>query len=55
MFEEAVAVGIAAFLEGDEWPNDDAVRTRLTDAGVEPWLTQRLVAFLPLAFVGQRG
>jgi len=50
VFDAAVAVGIAAFLEGDEPPTDATVTARLEDRGVEPWLAERLVAFLPLAF-----
>lgn len=50
MFDEALAVGVAAFLEGDEWPTDDIVMARLEDAGVERWLVERLLVFLPLAF-----
>jgi hypothetical protein len=50
MFDEAVAVGVAAFLEGAEAPSDADVLTRLTDGGLESWLAERLVVFLPLAF-----
>ena len=48
--DEAVAVGISAFLEGDVMPSDDAVTESLRAAGVEPWLAERLLMFLPLAF-----
>ncbi|MFE9103895.1 DUF6348 family protein [Actinomadura geliboluensis] len=49
-FESAVEVGIAAFCAGAEPPSDDEVRERLTGAGVEPWLAERLLVFLPMAF-----
>src|SRR6187455_3272232 len=48
--DEAVAVGISAFLEGDEPQGDDAITESLRAAGVEAWLTKRLLVFLPLAF-----
>jgi len=49
-YDEAVAVGIASFLEGDDPPSDDTVLTRLDQTGVESWLAVRLLVFLPLAF-----
>jgi hypothetical protein len=48
--DEAVVVGVAAFHEGAEPPSDDEVFYRLRTAGVQEWLAERLVAFLPLAF-----
>jgi hypothetical protein len=50
IFDEAVVVGIAAFHEGAEPPDDDEVFRRLRSAGVEEWLAERLIGFLPLAF-----
>ncbi|MBE1534690.1 DUF6348 family protein [Actinomadura algeriensis] len=49
-FGDAVEVGIAAFCAGAEPPDDDEVWERLTGAGVEPWLAERLLIFLPMAF-----
>ncbi|MEU8341113.1 DUF6348 family protein [Spirillospora sp. NPDC048832] len=49
-FESAVEVGVAAFCSGPEPPGDADVLERLTGAGVEPWLAERLLAFLPMAF-----
>ncbi|MEV5828732.1 DUF6348 family protein [Spirillospora sp. NPDC052242] len=49
-FSEAVEVGIAAFCAGAEPPSDDEVWERLAGGGVEPWLAQRLMIFLPMAF-----
>ncbi|GAA4506057.1 hypothetical protein GCM10023191_062670 [Actinoallomurus oryzae] len=49
-FDAAVEVGIAAFCAGAEPPGDDEVWERLTGAGVEPWLAERLLLFLPLAY-----
>jgi hypothetical protein len=49
-FDAAVEVGIAAFCAGAESPSDDEVWERLTGAGVEPWLAERLLIFLPMAF-----
>jgi hypothetical protein len=49
-FDAAVEVGIAAFCEGEEPPGDDEVWGRLTGAGVEPWLAERLLIFLPMAY-----
>ncbi|OLT30754.1 hypothetical protein BJF79_38235 [Actinomadura sp. CNU-125] len=49
-FGDAVEVGIAAFCGGAEPPGDDEVWERLTGAGVEPWLAERLLVFLPMAF-----
>jgi hypothetical protein len=50
VFSEAIAVGISAFLEGDEPPTDEAVTASLESAGVERWLAERLLVFLPMAF-----
>ncbi|XRQ13824.1 DUF6348 family protein [Actinomadura welshii] len=50
VFDDAVEVGVAAFCAGEEPPGDDEVRERLTGAGVEPWLAERLLVFLPMAF-----
>lgn len=51
MFDAAVAAGIAAFLAGDDRPpTDDEVRAALEARGVQRWLAERLVVFLPLAF-----
>ncbi|HEX6686627.1 MAG TPA: DUF6348 family protein [Candidatus Limnocylindrales bacterium] len=50
MFDAAVEVGIAAFLAGQEPPSDDDIRADLRHGGVEPWLAERLILFLPLAF-----
>jgi hypothetical protein len=49
-FDAAVEVGIAAFCAGDEPPGDQEVWERLTGAGVEPWLAERLLLFLPMAY-----
>ncbi|TDB97996.1 DUF6348 family protein [Actinomadura sp. 7K534] len=49
-FDDAVEVGVAAFCAGAEPPGDDEVWHRLTGAGVEPWLAERLLIFLPMAF-----
>jgi hypothetical protein len=49
MFEAAVEVGIAAFLVFRE-AQDDEVQAALEKTGVEPWLAQRLVVYLPVAF-----
>jgi hypothetical protein len=49
-FDAAVEVGIAAFCAGEEPPSDDEVWGRLTGAGVEPWLAERLLIFLPMAY-----
>ncbi|MGP4028394.1 DUF6348 family protein [Actinomadura sp. 3N407] len=43
-------MGIAAFCAGAESPSDDEVLGRLTGAGVEPWLAERLLIFLPMAY-----
>ena len=52
-FDAAVEVGVAAFCEGAEPPTDAEVRQRLTGTGVEPWLAERLVLLLPLAYTRQ--
>ncbi|WP_207946893.1 hypothetical protein [Actinomadura sp. 7K507] len=52
-FDGAVEVGVAAFCAGAEPPGDGDVWERLTGAGVEPWLAERLLAFLPMAFAGR--
>src|SRR5215469_874654 len=49
-FDAAVEVGIAAFCAGEEPPSDEEVWDRLTGAGVEPWLAERLLIFLPMAY-----
>jgi hypothetical protein len=49
MFEAAVEVGIAAFLVHRD-AQDDEVQAILERTGVEPWLAQRLVVYLPVAF-----
>lgn len=49
-FDAAVEVGIAAFCAGEEPPIDEDVWGRLTEAGVEPWLAERLLIFLPMAY-----
>jgi hypothetical protein len=49
-FDAAVEVGIAAFCAGEEPPSDEEVWARLTGAGVEPWLAERLLIFLPMAY-----
>jgi hypothetical protein len=50
MFDAAVEAGIMAFLDGDTPPSEGEIAETLESQGVEPWLAQRLVAFLPLAF-----
>ncbi|MGH3376910.1 MAG: hypothetical protein ACRDP6_19450 [Actinoallomurus sp.] len=49
-FDAAVEVGIAAFCAGEEPPGDEDVWERLTGAGVESWLAERLLIFLPMAY-----
>jgi hypothetical protein len=49
-FDAAVEVGIAAFCAGAEPPREEEVWERLTGAGVEPWLAERLLIFLPMAY-----
>ncbi|GAA4547953.1 DUF6348 family protein [Amycolatopsis samaneae] len=49
-YETAVEAGIAAFCAGEEPPGDEQVWERLTAAGVEPWLAERLLVFLPMAY-----
>lgn len=49
--DAALEVGIAAFCAGEEPPSDDVFWERLTGAGVEPWLAERLLVFLPMAYV----
>ncbi len=49
--DAAVEVGIAAFCAGEKPPHDSEVEDRLTGAGVEPWLAERLMYFLPMAYV----
>ncbi|MFG6195571.1 DUF6348 family protein [Nonomuraea sp. JJY05] len=49
-FDAAVEAGIAAFCAGEEPPRDEEVWERLTGAGVEPWLAERLLIFLPMAY-----
>lgn len=48
--DAAVEVGVAAFCSGAEPPSDQEVWERLTGGGVEPWLAERLVILLPMAF-----
>lgn len=48
--DAALEVGIAAFCAGEEPPSDDQVWERLTGAGVETWLAERLLIFLPMAY-----
>ncbi|MFI7130852.1 DUF6348 family protein [Nonomuraea sp. NPDC050153] len=48
--DAAVEVGIAAFCAGEQPPGDEEVWERLTGAGVEPWLAERLLIFLPMAY-----
>lgn len=48
--DTAVTVGISAFCAGDEPPSDEEVWERLTGAGVEPWLAERLLVLLPMAY-----
>jgi hypothetical protein len=48
--DAAVEVGVAAFCAGEEPPSDEEVWGRLTGAGVEPWLAERLLIFLPMAY-----
>jgi hypothetical protein len=50
VFDAAVVAGIAAFLQGESPPDDADVYTTLTRRGVEPWLAERLLVFLPVAF-----
>jgi hypothetical protein len=49
-FAAAVEVGIAAFCAGEEPPDNDEIWDRLTEKGVEPWLAERLLVFLPMAY-----
>lgn len=49
--DAALEIGIAAFCAGEEPPSDDVFWERLTRAGVEPWLAERLLVFLPMAYV----
>ncbi|RFS82658.1 hypothetical protein D0T12_24705 [Actinomadura spongiicola] len=49
-FDGAVEAGVAAFCAGAEPPGDQEVWRRLTGAGVEPWLADRLLVFLPMAY-----
>ncbi|MDQ3034902.1 MAG: DUF6348 family protein [Myxococcota bacterium] len=49
MWTDAADLGVAAFMSmpgGD----DQDIRAQLEGAGVEPWLAQRLVVWLPVAF-----
>ncbi|KAA8883739.1 hypothetical protein F3087_37365 [Nocardia colli] len=50
VFDAAVEVGIAAFCAGDEPPSDDEVWDRLIETGVAPWLAERLLILLPMAY-----
>jgi hypothetical protein len=49
-FDAAVKVGVAAFCAGEEAPSDEEVWKRLTAGGVEPWLAERVLLFLPMAY-----
>ncbi|MER7860296.1 DUF6348 family protein [Amycolatopsis japonica] len=49
--DAALEIGIAAFCAGEEPPSDDVFWELLTGAGVEPWLAERLLVFLPMAYV----
>jgi hypothetical protein len=49
-FDAAVAVGAAAFRAGAEPPSNEEVWERLTGAGIQPWLAERLLVFLPMAY-----
>lgn len=50
MFDEAVVVGVTAFCESAEPVAGDEIKGKLLSGGLEPWLADRLVYFLPLAF-----
>jgi hypothetical protein len=49
MLDAAIEAGVATFL-AHRGEADGVVRASLEEAGVEAWLAQRLVAFLPIAF-----
>lgn len=49
-FDAAVKVGVAVFCAGAEPPSDGEAWERLTSAGVEPWLAERLLILLPMAY-----
>lgn len=49
-FDAAVKVGVDAFCAAAESPSDQEVWRRLSSAGVEPWLAERLLVFLPMAY-----
>ena len=49
-FDAAVKVGVEAFCASAEAPSDDEVWERLTAGGVEPWLAERLLIFMPMAY-----
>jgi hypothetical protein len=50
-FDAAVKVAVDAFCAGAQSPGDQEVWEQLTAAGVSPWLAERLVVFLPMAYV----
>ncbi|WIM94148.1 DUF6348 family protein [Actinoplanes oblitus] len=50
MFDEAVLVGVTAFCAGAAAPPGEEIRENLLGGGVEPWLAERLLVFLPIAF-----
>ncbi|WP_436529462.1 DUF6348 family protein [Actinoplanes sp. HUAS TT8] len=50
MFDEAVVVGVTAFCESAQPVAGDEIKGKLLSGGLEPWLADRLVYFLPLAF-----
>lgn len=50
MFETAVEIGVQAFASGAAGQEDEDVLERLLAQGVKPWLAERLVVFLPIAF-----
>ncbi|HEY6794503.1 MAG TPA: hypothetical protein VI248_07455 [Kineosporiaceae bacterium] len=50
MLEEAVEVGVAAYLQGDTPRSEADIFAELVDGGMALWVAVRLVTFLPLAF-----
>jgi len=49
MWTDAIELGVIAFLAHSE-AGDGAVQDWLEALGVQPWLTARLVTWLPVAF-----
>ncbi|MCA9604256.1 MAG: hypothetical protein KC619_01590 [Myxococcales bacterium] len=49
MWKDAVELGIACFV-GMRGATDEVLRERLASLGVEPWLAERLVTWLPVAY-----